>query len=286
MSTRRSLGVARTPRQNPAASPLVLANRLTGRDLRVLGLLLEHRVLTTPQIADVAYRSAVTAAHRMLALHRLGVADRFRPCVAAGSAPWHWIIADAGAAVLAGRKGVAIGYRRAGVEAVAFSRQLGHLVGCNGLFTALAAAARDGDGRELAVWWSEWTCARQWGDVVRPDGYGRWREDGRRVDFFAEWDTGTETTGRVAAKLTAYTRLAEVTGISDTRILLCLPTARRETSVRRTAGHPPVSAATATHADIAAHGPHGQIWLPLGTDRRHRLADLPAAPAGVTVRRL
>jgi hypothetical protein len=43
----------------------------------------------------------------------------------------------------------------------------------------------------LTVWWSEWRCAVNCGRLVRPGGYGRWREHEREVDFFLEYDRGT-----------------------------------------------------------------------------------------------
>lgn len=43
--------------------------------------------------------------------------------------------------------------------------------------------------------------------IVRPDGYGRWHQDGREVDFFLEYDRGTEPLDRLAAKLAGYRKL-------------------------------------------------------------------------------
>ena len=46
-------------------------------------------------------------------------------------------------------------------------------------------------------------CAAEWGEVVRPDGFGALRRAGTVVEFFVEYDAGTETLDRVAAKLGA-----------------------------------------------------------------------------------
>src|SRR6266508_2553671 len=79
----------------------------------------------------------------------------------------------------------------------------------------------------LALWLSERACAHCWGQVVRPDGYGRWRQGDREVDFFLEYDRGTEPLDRLAAKLHAYSELADATNI-PTPVLFWLPTSGRE----------------------------------------------------------
>jgi hypothetical protein len=84
----------------------------------------------------------------------------------------------------------------------------------------------------LTTWWSAPRCGRHFGDIVRPDGYGRWHEQGRDIEWFLEFDFGTETLGRLADKLVRYERLAVHTGIT-TPILTWLPSSRREAGARR-----------------------------------------------------
>ncbi len=289
----------------PAVTPELLAGlaaRLTARDRWLLAMLHEHRVLTTTQITQLAFGSQRAATGRLLTLYQLRAVDRFRPLTPVGSAPWHFVLDDAGAAVLAAERGITVaelGYRRDHALAIAHSARLAHTVGTNGFFTALAATARHTPGAELRVWWSERRCAHTWGDLARPDGYGRWREGDREVDFFLEYDTGTETLDRVAAKLPGYADLAHASGIT-TPVLFWLPTARREAALRhllhrhlgeRPAGEDLVPAATAARDTGPATDPAGPVWLPLGTPGpRLRLIDLathllpppasqPAAPA-------
>jgi|SRR5271165_2599090 len=72
----------------PAVSPALLATlagRLTARDRWLLRMLLEHRVLTTTQVCDLAYGGPRRAALRLSELYRLRAVDRFRPLAAAGS---------------------------------------------------------------------------------------------------------------------------------------------------------------------------------------------------------
>jgi hypothetical protein len=254
-----------------------LAGQLTGRDRQLCRLLAEHRVLTTPQLVELAFPSRNAAEHRLTILHRLGVVDRFRPHHTPGSAPYHYLLGPLGAALLAAQHEQdppQVGYRRDRTLALAHSQRLQHLLGVNGFFTALAAAARGQPDAALEVWWSEQRCAARWGQLVRPDGYGRWREHQQRVDFFLEYDRGSEPHQRLAGKLPGYLELAHATGIT-TPLLLWLPTPARETAARQALAGAGLPVATATpHPD---HTPAGPLWLPLHTSGpRRRLVQLAA----------
>jgi len=168
-----------------------LAGRLTPEDRALCRLLAEHQVLAAGHIADLLYGSAHATRHRLLALHRLRVVDRFRPLVplGEGSAPYHYVLGEAGAQVLAAELGVEVhqlGYRRDRAVAVAHSPRLPRLLAVNGFFAALAAAARRQPDAAVLAWWPAGRCAQQWGELVRPDAYGRWREAGTEIDFFLE----------------------------------------------------------------------------------------------------
>jgi Replication-relaxation len=167
-----------------------LAGRLTDRDQRLCQLLWEHRVLTTGQLTQLAFPSANAAEHRLTILHRLRLVDRFRPRHTPGSAPYHYVLGPLGATLLAAHANgdpAKLGYRRDRTLALAHSQRLHHLVGVNGFFCALAQHARHHPDMELEQWWSEQRCTTHWGGLVRPDGYGRWREHHRRVD--SSWST-------------------------------------------------------------------------------------------------
>ncbi|MGH3370331.1 MAG: replication-relaxation family protein, partial [Nocardioidaceae bacterium] len=62
------------------------AERLTDRDRYLCRILAEHRVLTTDQMVDIAFDSAITARHRLGVLTSLRLLDRFRPYRPTGSA--------------------------------------------------------------------------------------------------------------------------------------------------------------------------------------------------------
>jgi hypothetical protein len=273
------------------AQMAMLAAHLTPRDVWIAAMVHEHRVLTTTQIADMGFGSVRTARRRLVALTGLRLVDRFRPLVAlgAGTAPEHYVLGPAGAVWLAATYDLsakAFGYHRNRAHLIAASQKLGHAVGCNQVFTDIAIAGRPGGqhGR-LAAWWSERRCIRLFADAgVRPDGYGHHTlaEQGQDPDtaanvrFFLEYDTGTEPIAKVAAKLAGYARLAAAS--TPTPVLFHLPTAAREarlhTAIQAASRTVPVATTTPEARLIAASGPAGPVWLPVGAGRRRAVARL------------
>lgn len=255
-----------------------LPSRLNPRDCWLLGMLHEHRVFTTTQITALAFDTATAARHRMHTLHRLRVVDRFRPLTPIGSAPWHYMLGEAGAVVLAAERGIdarELRYRPDQVVRLAGSIHLTHTLAVNDFFVSLSAAARRDPTAQLTRWWPESRCAAAWGDIIRPDGYGTWRHNHAQVDFFAEIDLGTETLDRLVRKVDAYTELARTSGIL-TPVLFQLNSQHREYRLHQHLGTPAVPVATTT-TGIAASDPAGAVWLPAGHHTaRIRLADLPA----------
>jgi hypothetical protein len=277
-------------------------------------MLWEHRVLTAHQITALAFPSFRSGRMRLRELYLWGVVDRFQPFVTLGTAPMHYVLAPAGAAVLAAEDGLDIqqmGYRHDRVFGVAHSLRLAHTVGVNEWFTALVDRAHHphpGEQVELVAWWSETRCARHFGDLIKPDGYGRWRHhdqhsgqsNDRQVEWFLEYDFGTEPLSKLAGKLAGYAALAQATGIT-TPVLVWLPTARREAAARRLLakawreledrGSVPVATAAAEllNPEASHPSPADEVWLPLhvaiGASRRalSRLPDTwPHVPPPVT----
>lgn len=228
-----------------------LAAHLTPRDRWLARVLAEHRVLTAAQITRLAFASTRSANRRLLSLYRWRIVDRFQPYLTTGSTPMHYVLDTAGAAALAAEDGLDtstknIGYRHDRAIQIAHSLRLAHTVGVNGFFADLVAIARRsprdrpgdgvaGGGPAVTAWWSEARCGRLFGEHVRPDAYGRWREtiDGQtsEVEFFLEYDNGTEALRRVAGKLAGYERLAVASGI-PTPVLFWLPGLTREANAR------------------------------------------------------
>lgn len=251
------------------------ARHLTDRDRYICSRLSEHRVMTTEQIATVAFDSPISCRHRLAALYRLRVLDRFRPFRRVGTAPNHWVLDAVGAMVIAAERGVEVEelhWRRDRALGLASSTQLAHRVGVNGFFCSLLGSARRNEQTELRLWWAERRCRATWGEVVRPDSYGVWAEAGSEVAFFLEYDRGTETHERLAAKLDGYATLASA---AQDRfwVLFWFPGPKREAAARKALASAPVPVATGLHGET----PAGAVWLPVGpTERgRRRLADLP-----------
>ncbi|WP_405657730.1 replication-relaxation family protein [Streptomyces sp. NBC_00079] len=273
-----------------------LAGRLTDRDRWLARMLYEHRVLTTTQITQLAWSSVRAANLRLLQLYKWRVLDRFQPFVTYGSAPMHYVLDVAGAAVLAREEGLdprELNYRQERAIGIAHSLRLAHIVATNTFFTTLIHRSRHSDsGGRLTAWWSEARCLKLFGDVVRPDAYGRWREGQREIEWFLEYDWGTERPAdRVGGKLPGYAKLAATTGIT-TPVLLWMPTGHREARVRRALAaslalldDPSLVPLATTSADFV-HGegqsdPSLARWLPLNTEqttsRRLPLAELNGA---------
>jgi hypothetical protein len=170
-----------------------------------------------------------------LPLHRLRLLDRFRWHQSVGSQAWHYSLGPAGAALIAATRGAeppSPAELRNRQLRMATNPRLAHLLGVNGIFTSLAGHARRHPDCALGTWWSEHRCAAHYGQLVRPDGYGTWTQHGQRIDFFVEFDTGTEPLTRVATKLNGYNDLATAGG-PNPPILFWFPTVRRETNARK-----------------------------------------------------
>ena len=285
-----------TPRAvNSAEHRAVLAARLTDRDRWIIRMLHEHRVLTSHQITALAFPSYRSARQRLRELFCWSVLDRFQPFISVGTAPLHYVLAPAGAAVLAaedGRDVKDLGYRHDRAFGIAHSLRLAHTIGVNEWFTALVHRARHDPDMTLGAWWSETRCARHFGDLIKPDAYGRFSAHGRAIEFFLEYDLGTEHLAKLANKLHGYHALAAATGIT-TPLLVWLPTSRREATARHQLTHTwahldeprcvPVATATADllHPHTAHPSPADPVWLPLdstgGPQARRALHDLPTA---------
>jgi Replication-relaxation len=282
--------VGRPRRRRAVTSELVgeLAGRLTGRDRWVLAMLAEHRVLTTGQLTALGFTTARKAERRLAQLWAWRCIDRFRPYLGLGrgSAAYHWILDDAGAAILAAAHGITareLGHHRGAGVAIAHSQRLDHTVGTNTVLTALATTPTTDGAGGVVVWWGERRCAAAWGDLVRPDAAAVWQAPtGAQLAFAVEYDTGAEPLTRVAGKLADYADLAAALG-QPLPVLFALTTLARETALHQMldpdAVHPGggrlrVATAAAEHAATVPAGPAGPVWrpaTPAGQQQRSRL---------------
>ncbi|MGW0734481.1 replication-relaxation family protein [Streptomyces sp. NPDC002851] len=266
---------AATSRRRPATTPgridvAALSRFLTTRDLWLVRMLYEHRVLTTHQITRLAFTTLRSAQRRLRLLHHHAVLDSFRPLVQSGSAPEHYTLGPAGAALLAAHTGLeraAIGWRPTSTARIAYSPSLGHDLGVNDLLTHLAARARTHPTTGLPVWLSERSCTRRWGDMIRPDAYAHFTDGSRLLPFFLEYDTGTQRPlGRIEAKLPGYATFATNTGTRPA-LLIHTRTASREANIRHRLAAPArdLGLAIATSsADHTTTSPWGPWWSPFG----------------------
>jgi len=265
---------ASSPLRRGAVSALDVLGRLTERDRLICRTLWEHRLLTTEQICDLCFTSLVSAQHRLVTLWRLGELDRFRSIRPVGSESWRYTLGPLGAGLVAAERGVdppRASVLRDRVVALAAGQRTAHTLGVNGFFCALHAAARSRPDAAVGAWWSERRCAAEWGDFVRPDAYGVWEEEGDRVELFVEHDTGTETLGRVAAKLDGYRDLAEAEGATRP-VLFWLAQPGREPALRRALEGTALPVATAS---ACTGSPADAVWLTLGEAApRRRLIEL------------
>ncbi|MGP3945518.1 MULTISPECIES: replication-relaxation family protein [Streptomyces] len=251
--------------------PAALTRSLTARDLWITAMVHEHRVLTTTQIARIAFTSQRSAQRRLRVLHHHAVLDSFRPLTQHGSAPEHYTLGPTGVSVIAAHAAcepATLGWRPTTIGRIAYSPSLGHDIGVNELLTHLAAPTPNATHSRLTLWLSERSCARRWDDMIRPDAYAHWHDpDPITTDadnpvllpFFLEYDTGSQPLPRVEAKLAGY---AAFTTSTNTRpaLLIHTRTASRDRATPRGRPH---------HANHHQHHNHPQPTRPPSAIRRH-----------------
>jgi hypothetical protein len=199
---------------------VALASRLTERDRRIAGDCFEHRVLTTEQLRRLHFGGDRTARTRLRLLYELRILDRFRPPwpYGAGSSPYHWVLDQAGAYVVAEQLGLEakdLRWRRNAAIALARSAKLEHQIAVNEFFARLAEEAR-GAGGSLREWWGERRSLEALGGLAAPDGYGRLELPGeRRVALLLELDRGTEDYQRLREKAKRYAKALPRSGLRE-----------------------------------------------------------------------
>ncbi|MFD1364277.1 replication-relaxation family protein [Actinoplanes sichuanensis] len=270
---------------------------LTHRDMRLLGWLYDHGVLTTDQIDAALFGSLTFCQRRLLRLIDLGVLARFRPQRwEGGSYPYHYLLAQLGTEIVAAQRGDPLPRRdqaRQRRQHLTSRANLPHLLATNQFFIDLAAHERVHSGGRLDTWrpaadFHRATAFYRPGDGAdmfslrtfpRPDGHGIWVDRGRRVPFLLEMDRGTESLPVLTAKVTNYLRVAD-----HARwwwpVLFWLPSVRREINLQRLLADLPASdrVATAASDHVAASGlsPAGPVWWLHGREQpRQHLSELP-----------
>ncbi len=113
---------------------------------------------------------------------------------------------------------------------------IGHDLGANAFFVALAVASRPLGHEGLYHWVGEERCRRLLREdagprhAPAPDGWGRYLLVGdREITFFLEWDRGTESVDRLHRKSANYIRyFARRRGANYAHVLFVFPSSAKE----------------------------------------------------------
>ncbi|MGH2818641.1 MAG: replication-relaxation family protein, partial [Actinomycetota bacterium] len=239
----------------------------------------EHRVLTTPQIADLHFEDVRRARRRLLILHRKGVLERFRPYRPAGSAPHHYILGEVGARVVAATHGLDLRIIKQRMERdlyLMLNPRLDHLLEVNDFFVRLIKECRNSPDYDLTRWWGERRCSGAIPTLVHPDGLGRLTSFGTSCTFLLELDRGTERGDRLRRKLLSYGRLGRRREKPDA-IMFLFHSERRERAARSKLELDIGIRVATSHRDLHEANPLARNWLPIDDDRRHAFIDLAMA---------
>lgn len=227
-----------TPDARPARVTLPwivrCASRLTERDRQIALDCYDHYVLTTGQLQRLHFPSVRAACARLHLLYLLRVLDRFRPPWerGQGSTPWHWILDETGAYIVAEQLGIErkeLNWRRAPGLAIAASAKLRHHIQVNEFFSRLASEAA-AQGGALTEWYGERTTQLLFQGRITPDGYGVLNLVRRApLHMLLELDRATEPAERLHGKATRYAQELPRSVLSDASpvIIMAVPTSAR-----------------------------------------------------------
>jgi hypothetical protein len=211
----------------------------------------------------------------MLILAHRKLVDRFRPHRPKGTYPWHWVLGEYGARIVAAELGVDVkelGYRKERALAYAFSPRLAHLLDVNTVFSRIHKACRKRDDLHLTDWLAEHRCAEIWNGLVRPDGLGVLDNGADRARFLIELDRGTENGTRLEEKLTGYQRIGRFRD-APALLLFVFHSQAREAEARRHLHDAGPIVATTTLTAVTAD-PLEAILLPIRSERRSSILQL------------
>lgn len=270
------------PTPPPTGEQLVaLAGRLGDLDRQVCRLLADHQVLTTSLLALLLDMPPRTLQQRLTTLTALRVVDRFRPHqpMGAGSAPYHYLLGEAGAAILTADGDLrGLGWDRARLLGLAHANgRLPHLLGVNTLLAQLTHTARQEPGVRLVCWWPAHRCHTRWGRLIGPDAYARWRDPDGEVDFFLHHHhhPTQPAVDPPDGLVEGYNELAAATGIT-TPVLLHAADPHQEAQLRRALAGQRLLVPVATSSP-ACGPPTAAVWLPTSSPDsgpRYRLGAL------------
>lgn len=257
------------------------ADWITKRDRQICLDIYKHHVLTVHQLARLHFSQPRKARKRLLQLYERGVLNRFQPRRRSGSAPFHYVLGELGAHIVAGYYDLDLRRIKGRVvedQKLAHNARLDHLPECHDFFITLLTSCRDNPGHRLLRWWSETRCKREWSDEngrpwVRPDGQGILQGPEGRCSFILELDRGTERGNRLEEKSDGYSHIAYLNSLDRDvgrrptvdAVLFFFPSAERERSARtHLVSHRGLPVAT-SHRELHENDPLGANWA--STDR-------------------
>jgi hypothetical protein len=229
------------PRRFTAQDVVRLASHLTGRDRQIALDCFDHHVLTTSQIKRLHFTDTRTTVARPNVLYRLRVLDRFRPSLlrGRGHAPYHWILDEGGALIVAAHKDVErskLGWQHSVAVSVATSPKLTHHLEVNEFVVRLAVEAQ-ATGGALTYWYGERWLHRAFAGRLIPDSYAALGfRDRPALHMLVELDRGTETLETLRLKAARYEQTIDYQFWRkvDPIVLFVVPSERRARTVTDT----------------------------------------------------
>lgn len=263
---------------------LAAAGWMTDRDFDICDDLYRHLVMTAHQLAALHFTQLRQAEKRLKTLYDRGLLERFQPWRPTGSAPYHYILDDLGAHVLAGHYDLEVKHLLKRLDkdrGLAHSRKLDHILEINDFFVDLICRCREVSGCRLVTWWSEHRCEKRWRSsrdsepLVRPDAEGLLQGPNGKISFFLEIDRGTERGHMLTDKLPPYARVASMT-MGPGVLLFLFPSANRELHARRKLHRVEGLLIATSHRSLHEEEALGPNWQSLDSAERLSLTDLPA----------
>jgi hypothetical protein len=276
--------------------PRDLLRGLDTRERAVLVAIYQHKILLTEHLKAMFFGSIRRAQDRLRHLARRELIETWYPPQprGLGKASGHHTLTERGAQVVA----LFLGIGRSELRYVVRDQEdrnqdsyLAHRIGVNEFFCALIEAGRANEGHGLAKWIPERT-VRTLDGWIRPDGYGVFLLPGGALDFYLEYDRGTETTRQLANKLAGYIGIArdwtEQGAEHFPCVLLVVPNQRRErvgaaafadalARFKRADKLSDLPFYVANEEALNQRGVLGRVWAPLPKlDRRLAIVELPA----------
>jgi hypothetical protein len=276
---------ATRPGKITASHLATLGSRLTGRDRQIALDCYDHRVLTTEQLMRLHFGGLRTTTLRLGTLYQLRVLDRFRPprrLPGTGTNPYHWILDEGGAHVVAAQRDMErrrLRWQHSDAVNIAQSSKLRHHIEINEFFSLLAVEAQLRHGG-LHEWYGERVTSTLFKGVV-PDGYGVIKLPHRPpTHLLFELDRGTEPAHRLHEKAVLYAKQLPQSALHehDAFVLLAVPTATRAKLAREAVADTGAPITVAEWSMSSTNSPLAIVTEPADQIAGRRLAEAMGRP--------